>query len=174
MNTNNRLILQQPSKEDFQRYFEINSDPETNLYNPHGAMSYEDAKAIYNRLLEHWKTHQFGVWKIYETSNPTHVIGFGGLSLRSYNAEQKLNLGFRFDTSAWGKGYATELGKRAIKYGFDTLQKTEIFGLVRPTNKVSIKVLEKCGMTTYSTLDDVPNEAHSIVYKIEPKDLQKL
>jgi RimJ/RimL family protein N-acetyltransferase len=171
MNINNRLILKQPSKEDFQRYFEINSDPKTNLFNPNGSMTYEDAKSIYKMLLEHWKTHQFGVWKIYEASNPNHVIGFGGLSFRPYNTEQKLNLGFRFDTTAWGKGYATELGQRAIQFGFNTLHQTEIFGLVRPTNKASLKVLEKCGMKIYGTLDDVPNEAHSIVYKIEQNEI---
>jgi RimJ/RimL family protein N-acetyltransferase len=80
-----------------------------------------------------------------------------------------LNLGYRFDKNYWGKGYATELSRYAIEFGLYELNKKEIFAIVRPTHIVSIKVLEKCNMKLFGELDDVPNEAHSLVYKIEKK-----
>jgi len=33
-----RLIFEKPTQRDFERYYEIHSDPETNLYNPYGPM----------------------------------------------------------------------------------------------------------------------------------------
>jgi RimJ/RimL family protein N-acetyltransferase len=169
MNTPYRLLLKQPHKTDFEPFYHINSDPETNLFNPYGPMDLEIAQSVYHSILQHWKDHQFGIWKIYEASHPNDVIGFGGISFKNYNTVKLLNLGFRFDTRAWGKGYATELGQRAIQFGFETLKHQEIFGLVRPTHKASINVLEKCGMTAFDTLEDVPNQAPSIVYKIAQK-----
>jgi RimJ/RimL family protein N-acetyltransferase len=39
-------------------------------------------------------------------------------------------LGYRFDKDFWGKGYATELAVMAIKFGFNELDKNEIYALV--------------------------------------------
>jgi RimJ/RimL family protein N-acetyltransferase len=76
-----------------------------------------------------------------------------------------VNLGYRFATAAWGRGYATELGLAALAFGFDEHRCDEIFGLVRPQHAASIRVLEKIGMTRFATLDDVPGQAPSLVYR---------
>lgn len=165
-----RLILDRPKKQDFQRFYEINADPQTNLYNPYGAMSHKIAKEVFQEMIKHWEDNNFGIWKISEKENIHQIIGFGGLSNRLYGKKLKLNLGFRFDTLYWGKGYATEFGRKAIEYGFDILGKKEIFGLVRPKNLASISVLEKCKMAFYDTLPDVPNEEDSLVYIIHKKN----
>ena len=164
-----RLILEKPTPKDFQRFYEINSNPQNNLFNPLGAMSYEVAKEVFHKLLEHWENYDFGVWSIAEKSNPDYKIGFGGLANRYYGKELKLNLGFRLGKKYWGKGYATELAKTAIEFGFKNLKQEAIYGLVRPKNVASIKVLEKCEMQMVDTLDDVPNEEKSLVFKIENK-----
>jgi ribosomal-protein-alanine N-acetyltransferase len=84
-----------------------------------------------------------------------------------YGEEEKLNLGYRFAVEAWGKGYATQFTKKAIDLGFTDIGEEEIFGLVRPDNIASIKVLEKAGMTQIGTLDDVPGQPESLVYRIQ-------
>ena len=84
-----------------------------------------------------------------------------------YGSELKLNLGYRFDKKFWGQGFATELADYAINYGFSQLQKDQIFAIVRPQHKASIKVLEKCNMKKIAELNDVPNEASSLIYIIE-------
>lgn len=160
------LLFEKPSPNDFQRFYEINSDPETNLYNPHGPMSFEEAKIQFNKVLNHWEEFGFGTWKIVENENPDFVIGFGGISYRNYGEETKLNLGYRLDKISWGKGYATLLGTNAINWAFQELDVNEIFALVRPTNLASIRVLEKCQMTLVDTLDDVPHEEKSLVFRI--------
>lgn len=161
-----RLLLKRPTESDFERYFQINNDPETNVFNPYGPMNREIASEIFGKVIEHWKAHTFGIWTIHELKNPDYAIGFGGLSNRLYGEENKLNLGFRFDTQYWGKGYATEFAKAAIQKGFTILEVSEIFGLVRPNNLASIKVLEKCGMIPFGEIDDIPNEDPSYIFKI--------
>jgi [ribosomal protein S5]-alanine N-acetyltransferase len=163
-----RLLLDQPQLSDLDRYYEIFSDPATNLYNPFGPIkSLEEARNAFNRSLQHWAEHNFGSWAIKLKNDPATVIGFGGLSYKTYGNELKLNLGYRFDKHHWGKGYATELAKYAIHFGTETIQKNEIWALVRPYNLVSIKVLEKSGMLLVSDLDDVPGQVKSLVFKTE-------
>lgn len=167
MNSTSRLILSRPMEEDFRRFFEINADPDTNLFNPNGAMRFETAEKAFAEILEHWSAKGFGTWSIIEKENPTHVIGFGGLCDRLYGNEIKMNVGYRFDKKYWGKGYATELTKYAIQFGLNELKIGEIFAIVRPKHLVSIKVLEKCSMKLFGELNDVENDENSLIYKIE-------
>ncbi len=166
MQQSDRLVLDRPQKNDFIRFYEIHSDPQTNLFNPNGPMNMEKAKTAFIEMMEHWDNHGFGTWVIKEKGAAT-IIGFGGLSFRMYGDELKLNLGYRFDKDFWGKGYATELSKHAIHFGFIELQVEQIFAVVRPKHEVSIKVLEKCNMQLFGQLNDVPNQEDSLVFIIE-------
>jgi [ribosomal protein S5]-alanine N-acetyltransferase len=161
-----RLVLDKPRIEDLQRFYEINADPQTNLFNPKGPMDLEAATAAFNEMMAHWSKNNFGTWAIKEKVSG-NIIGFGGLCYRMYGDELKMNLGYRFDTKAWGHGYATELSDFSISYGFNELQFDKIFAVVRPKHAVSIKVLEKCGMKLFGKLDDVPGQENSLVYIVE-------
>ena len=169
MKRTQRLFLARPVKEDFGRFYEINADPETNLFNPAGAMTFETAENVFTEMTAHWDLKGFGSWSIREIEKPDLIIGFGGLADRYYGTEPKLNLGYRFDKKYWGKGYATELAQNAIGFGLNEIHKREIFAIVRPNHLASIKVLEKCNMLLIDKLDDVPGKAHSLIYKIEKR-----
>ncbi|MDR2270202.1 MAG: GNAT family N-acetyltransferase [Sphingobacterium sp.] len=160
-----RLVFREPTQQDFQRYYEINSDPDTNLYNPQGAMSIETAKKSFEVILAHWESQKFGTWKIMEKLHSDFVIGFGGITFRYYGSELKLNLGYRFDKNYWGKGYATEFALKTIGYAFSILNQKEIYALVRPDNMASIRVLEKSGMLLVDTLHDIQGRDDSLVYQ---------
>ncbi|WP_312512717.1 GNAT family N-acetyltransferase [Massilia sp.] len=112
-----------------------------------------------------WRARGLGPWAIAARDDPARVIGFGGISLHTYLEQERVNLGYRFATSAWGRGYATELGHAALAFGFEDRRFNEIFGLVRPQHAASIRVLEKIGMARFATLDDVPGQAPSLVYR---------
>ena len=55
-------------------------------------------------------------------------------------------MGYLLSRRVWGRGYATEAARAAVRYGFEVAGLQAIIGLVHPENAASIRVLEKCGM----------------------------
>jgi RimJ/RimL family protein N-acetyltransferase len=162
-----RIIARQPTSRDVDTLFRIYGDPRTNEFNPVGPMrSLVDAETTMARWVDHWTENGFGTWAIAWVDRPGEVVGFGGLSYRPFGDEIKVNVGYRLGVEAWGRGLATELATTAIKFGFQALHVQEIFALVRSNHLASRRVLEKAGLTQFGTLDDVPGDAPSIVYKI--------
>ncbi|RON57903.1 GNAT family N-acetyltransferase [Pseudomonas frederiksbergensis] len=163
--TTARLILRPPQAEDLPRLFAIYGDPATHQFNPAGPLTeLHQAETLLDGWLRHWQDHGYGQWAIARREAPEHVIGFGGIALYNYLDVQRLNLGYRFDTAAWGQGFATELGNAALAFAFDALKAEQVFALVRPSHQASIGVLEKIGMQRFGELDDVPGQPQSLVY----------
>jgi [ribosomal protein S5]-alanine N-acetyltransferase len=162
-----RLILRQFADADTARLFEIYGDPRTNLHNPHGPMTNRAAIEKSVQWRAHWQQHGFGQWAIALQDSPDHVLGFGGVSRRNYGEVERLNLGYRFAPAAWGKGYATEMARQAVRVAFDALTESSVWALVRRTNTASIHVAEKLGMRAVGELDDVPGWVSSIMYRLD-------
>ncbi|MGY0040963.1 GNAT family N-acetyltransferase [Pedobacter sp. NJ-S-72] len=162
-----RLLLRRATADDLQSLFDIYGDPETNLSNPAGPLtSLEEAEKVLQKWIAHWNTQGFGTWAISLKEDPDSIIGFGGLSLKKYGIKERLNLGYRFATTAWGKGYATEMCLANLDYAFQQLKQSVVYAVVRPENTASIKVLKKIGMLNIDALDDVPGKPYSLIYKI--------
>lgn len=168
-----RLVMRPLTAGDLQSLFDIYGDPATNVYNPAGPFAHlEKAAEVLRIWLQHWADHGFGMWAIALKDAPDTVIGFGGLSYRMYGPDERLNLGYRFAVSAWGKGYATELCLEGLRYAFEELGHPDVYAVVRPQNAPSLRVLEKAGMEKTGTLNDVPGQPHSYVYtKINAPDV---
>lgn len=165
MDGTERLILRRPISEDISAFFAIFGDPATNAHNPGGPCA--DIAVAANMLamrIAHWRRYGFGQWTIALRERPGVVAGFGGLAWRDYGGIERLNLGYRFGTSAWGRGYATELGRASLAHAFGTLGEPAVYALVRPSNTASVRVLEKIGMRRAGDLDDVPGHARSLVF----------
>lgn len=164
--TSARLRLRPPVEDDLARLFAIYGDAATNTFNPAGPLpDVARAQALLAGWLAQWRERGLGPWAVATREEPEHVIGFGGISLHPYLERERVNLGYRFAAAAWGQGYATELGLTALAFGFDEHRCEEIFGLVRPQHAASIRVLEKIGMRRVDTLDDVPGQALSLVFR---------
>jgi RimJ/RimL family protein N-acetyltransferase len=122
------------------------------------------ASMVLQRWLAHWHDRGFGNWAISARDTPEKIIGFGGVSLRSYNDVTINNLGYRFSTEAWGKGLATEFAIGAIRYGFEALKLAEMSAVVRANHLASQKVLEKAGMRYINDIADVRCAAESALF----------
>ena len=66
-----------------------------------------------------------------------------GLALFLTNDENEKELGYRFKTKYWYKGYGTETTKGMINYYFDELKFDKITADVNVENIASVKILEK-------------------------------
>ncbi|MCW0347346.1 hypothetical protein NB701_000708 [Pantoea ananatis] len=141
-----RLLLRAMRPSDDKDLFRIYGDPATNTFNPAGP--YPDlahAQKVLADRLRSCQRYGYDSWAIATQGAPDTLIGFGGLSVRLYGDETINNLGYRFATSAWGKGYATELSRFALEYGFRELGLDTISARVRRHHQASIHVLEKPG-----------------------------
>lgn len=164
--TTARLLLRQPVLADMESFFAIHSDPATNQFNPAGPLTDRaQASAVFQTWLQHWNEHGYGQWAVTTRDAPQTVIGFGGVAQRLYGEVERLNLGYRFATSVWGNGYATELAEAALRYALHGLKQPCVFAIVRPAHTASIRVLEKIGMKRTDVLDDVPGQPSSLVYE---------
>src|SRR5206468_8264253 len=76
------------------------------------------------------------------------LIGYEGLSIPFFLPEvmPAVEIGYRFDPSAWGKGYATEAGRATFEYGFTTLNCDRIIAIYHIENSRSGRVMERLGM----------------------------
>lgn len=163
-----RLLLRPVAPGDLARVYAIHADPATNRFNPAGPMRDPvQAEAMLQGWIDDWLGLGFGCWALAEAERPQHLVGFGGLSRRFYGTEQRINLGYRFETAAWGRGHATALARAALAAAFGELGLAQVHALVRPQHEASIRVLEKAGMRRAGSLDDVPGLAHSLVYLAE-------
>lgn len=140
-----RLLLCLPTTDVADAYFAIHGDPATNVHNPAGTMV-DPAMAI--PILESWQRHWreagYGYWVV-RAPEDGRVLGFGGVR-PPLPDEDFLNLYYRFRPAAWGKGYATELGRAALALAAKSSPGAPVVALIRPRNEPSIRVVQRLGM----------------------------
>jgi len=72
------------------------------------------------------------------------LVGQGGLRiLAEFDATEVL---YALHPDAWGKGYATELGEAALRFGFETRRLPSIFAITKPDNLASQAVMQRLGL----------------------------
>src|SRR6185436_1247870 len=96
----------------------INADSLAMRYMP-GPMTLEETKAMMARIEEHHRAHGFGIWAV-EAAGVAPFIGFVGLQRVTFEAPftPAVEIGWRLAPAHWGKGYATEAAKAALRFGF--------------------------------------------------------
>ena len=88
-----------------------------------------------------------GFWAV-ESRQNQKFIGFVGLQIPTANLPFSpcVEIGWRLAFEYWGKGYATEAAKAALKVGFDRLELPEIVSFTAINNHRSSTVMERLGM----------------------------
>ncbi len=99
---------------------------------------------------EHWEKFGYGNWGILPVGQK-EIIGWAGLQFLPELNETEI--GFLLDRPFWGKGYATESALASLKYGFENFDLDHIIALAHSQNAASLRVIQKCGMTTDQTLN---------------------
>jgi RimJ/RimL family protein N-acetyltransferase len=140
--TTARLYLRPMAKDDFEAdYAMVSSDPRV-TWN-HKAQSRDQAQITLKKRLRHWTDHGFGMYAVIERVTQ-QLIGHGGLQRLEETSD--VELGYYLGWPAWGRGFATELSRAVLRYGFEQLLVRHIVAVVRPENEASQRVLCKVGM----------------------------
>lgn len=161
-----RLILRPFEERDIEPSYQLNLDEEVSKYTADGGVvSYDEIKRrIRENVMGDYAKHGYGRLAVELKSNG-EFIGFSGV--KYLEDLKEIELGYRFRSSLWGKGIATEAGKAALEIAFDRLQLQDLIGLVLKDNIGSIKVLEKLGFHYLDTIEDSGVMAEKYVMNIK-------
>jgi ribosomal-protein-alanine N-acetyltransferase len=100
-----------------------------------------EAQKALTSIIAHWDRHGFGRWAI-EYKENKEFVGYGGL--RSLFGTPEVV--YHFARRHWGKGFATEMARAALNFGFNVKGFDRIVAIAKPGNAASIHVMDKIGM----------------------------
>jgi len=139
-----RFFLREFSEGDAKSLFLMNSDPEVIRYTGDPPFLSVEQTLDFIRVYDHYEKFGMGRWAVIDKSSG-EFTGWCGLKVEvDYGGD--IDLGFRFLSSWWGKGVATETATACLRHGFEKLGLHLIVGRVMPANKASSRVMEKIGM----------------------------
>jgi RimJ/RimL family protein N-acetyltransferase len=139
-----RLRLRPLAAQDLGAIHGIWVEPEVRRYLWDGErISREKAETVLASSIESFENYGFGIWAVILRENGD-LIGFCGF--RHLDGTPKIELIYGISTSYWGRGFATEGAKAAIRYGFEELGLERIVGIADTENIASRRVLEKVAM----------------------------
>ena len=93
-------------------------------------------------------------WAV-EVEDTGEFIGFVGLTVpvRVLPFSPCVEIGWRLASAHWGRGYATEAAREALRAGFEDLQLDEIVSFTTVLNRRSSAVMERIGMHRHEDFD---------------------
>lgn len=169
----NRLVLRQWSSKDLEPNASMNQDPRVREYFPN-LLTREESDHYVLLMANHIEKLGWGFWAV-SLMETSEFIGFIGLEDVTFKAHftPAVEIGWRLAYAHWGKGYATEGAKAALKYGFEVLGLDEIVSFTTVENFRSRNVMEKIGMH-HSVHDDFNHPNLLDGHKLCPHVLYRL
>jgi RimJ/RimL family protein N-acetyltransferase len=143
-----RLLLREFTEADADDLFALDNDPAVMRFLNGGAPA--DRAAIRERLLPNFRAYYqrsdgYGYWAAIEKASGAFL---GWFHFRPARTEpEAIELGYRLNRAAWGKGYATEGARALIRKGFVELGTRRVVATTLAGNAASIRVMEKAGLT---------------------------
>lgn len=149
-----RLRLREWREDDWAGAHAYGSDPEVVRYMDWGPNTEEETRAfVAASIRARQATPRIHYDLAVTLAENGEVIG--GCRIWIESAEQgDASIGYSLARAHWGRGYATELARALIRFGFETLGIHRIWAIVEPENAASARVLEKVGMQREGRLRD--------------------
>lgn len=135
-----RLILRKFTDNDWEDLYEYLSNQDVVKYEPYDTCSEDECKEI-----AVWRSKNEAFWAVCLKENNKLI---GNIYFHQNEPKEFLTweIGYVFNSSYYGKGYATEASKRIMQYGFEELGAHRIIANCNPKNTASWKLLERLSM----------------------------
>lgn len=134
-------------------YVDLLADPDVSVYLPKRTRE-QNAEMFQTTIADYKLQKPLNRWGIFSLNND-----FMGMCLmRTFDADDVLEVGYSFHQQYWGKGLATEVVKCLIEYGFNELNARKIVAVTALENLASQKVLLKAGLQSCGTVYRYENE----------------
>lgn len=152
-----RLLLRPRMMADFEACLSMDRDREVTKFIPGPWNDPQKHEAFLTERIEQSFGMGLGYWSVFPRQQPDRFAGW--ILLIPYDgAGPEIEIGWRLNRSAWGKGFATEAARPVVEHAFRTLGLDRIVADIDPDNLSSSRVAEKIGMkfTGIGTHDGAP------------------
>lgn len=141
-----RLLLRRYCAADVEPFAALNADPVVMECFP-APLTRAHTEALVERLETHFDAHGFGFWALEDKSSGA-LLGFTGIQHTPFVAEFTpcVEIGWRLQRAAWGRGYASEAARAALQYAFAILQLDRVVSFTAVQNLRSRAVMERLGL----------------------------
>lgn len=141
-----RLFLREFTSEDWPAVLAYQSDPLYLRYNTLTERTAEAVQAFIQLFMEAQEQKPRTKYQLAIILPETGQL-IGIASMRMAQAEATTGeIGYELAAAYWGRGYATEVAKALLKFGFTTLDLHRIEASCNAENTGSARVMEKIGM----------------------------
>lgn len=144
--TTTRLVLRGWRDSDLEPFAALNADPAVMRHFP-ALLRREESDAAAGRIRAAFARQGWGLWAV-EVPGEAEFIGFVGLASPRFQAHFTpcVEIGWRLAAPFWGRGLASEGARAALEFGFAEVGLDEIVAMAVPSNRASLRVMEKIGM----------------------------
>lgn len=166
-----RLILRELRERDVPSLVELDADPEVVRYvhlseptTPQRA--WEWVRSVTTRFYE--SLPGFGFWAVIERESGQFI---GWFHLRPVDGDVTVaEIGYRLRKDVWGKGYATEISREAVRFSFEKLAVRRVMARALATNRASTRVMEKAGLRLVRSFVEPITGAEALEYAVAQQD----
>jgi RimJ/RimL family protein N-acetyltransferase len=146
-----RLRLRQWRAADRNPFAALNADARVMEFFP-SPLGRNDSDALADRCESLIAARGWGLWAV-ELRATKEFIGFVGLNVPSADlpCSPCVEVGWRLAFDHWGKGFASEAARAALRTGFELLEMPEIVSFTAVRNARSRAVMERLGMRADAT-----------------------
>jgi RimJ/RimL family protein N-acetyltransferase len=135
------LRLRPYRADDEEAWVALVTDPDVMRFVGDGPATETRAREVFARVFGIYERGGWAIWAV-ETRDGRYV--------GSAEIKPRENCGWEIvyilAKEAWGRGYASEIARELVRFGFDALALPRVLATVDLENAVSIRVLEKAGM----------------------------
>ncbi|GII59900.1 N-acetyltransferase [Planotetraspora thailandica] len=144
-----RLILRQPTEDDLDPLAAVNADPRVMRFIGNGTVrSRQQTADGLARARQEWDERGHGMFSVVIRESG-RFAGWVALTEPAFLPEilPAVEIGWRLGHEFWGRGYATEAARVALRFGFTSCGLERIVSIRHVDNDASKRVMDKLGMT---------------------------
>jgi [ribosomal protein S5]-alanine N-acetyltransferase len=139
-----RLALRRFTRDDLDLLYRLHSDPRVMRYTGGVKTRAESDALVQERIFDYYEQNPgLGMWATLERATGACI---GIHLLNNIRGESFVQVGYILFAEFWGRGYATEMCTRILRYAFTELGLPRIVAITDRANRASQHVLEKSGL----------------------------
>lgn len=140
-----RLVLRAFTDADRDPFAALNRDPEV-VRHLQGPLDRARSDAFVDRIAACWRERGYGLWAL-EVRDTGAFVGYTGLWPADFlPSGPAVEVGWRLARAAWGRGYAPEAAREALRHGFEEVGLAEVVSFTAAGNTASLRVMAKIGL----------------------------